>query len=119
MADPLKWVEALAGLKALYDVVQFGADYASAYAKHRRERETITESQRVSAQFSTYSDREVEDIIRRIEECRDRFIRQGSGKDRARCLCSILNEVREGNGGRLPRIDNWQGMYEDLRCDHV
>jgi hypothetical protein len=31
MASPLLWLEALAGLKALYDVVEFGVDYTVAF----------------------------------------------------------------------------------------
>src|SRR5258708_40298926 len=114
MASALLWLEALAGFKALYDLVKSGADYAKSYQMHRRESDTIAESERVSGVYSTYSDREIQELIRKIEACRDRFIKQGSGADRARCLCSIFNEIRDGNGGRLPVIDDWQRMYNEL-----
>ena len=116
MANPLLWLEALAGLKALYDLVQGGVDYAASFRKHRAESDTIAESQRVTAVLSTYSDREVEELIRKIEGCRDRFISQGGGSDRARCLCSIFKEIKDGNGGSLPEIDDWRRMYEQLDC---
>lgn len=115
MANPLLWLEALAGLKALYDLVQGGVEYAASYQQHREERATIAEARRASATFSTYSDRELKEIIRKIEGCRDRFIGQGSGADRVQCFCSILNEVRDGNAG-LPHIDAWQSMYNQLKC---
>lgn len=83
---------------------------------HREEKDTIAEAQRASAVFSTYSDREIEELIKKIEGCRDRFISQGSGSDRARCLCSIFKEITDGNGGSLPHIDAWQGMYDTLKC---
>lgn len=116
MANPLLWLEALAGLKALYDLVQEGVDYATSLQRHRREPDTVAESHRVSATFSTYSDRELEELIRKIEGCRDRFISQGSGADRARCLCSIFKEIKDGNGGSLPKIDDWGRMYDKLNC---
>jgi hypothetical protein len=90
MATPLLWLEALAGLKALYDLAQGGVDYVTSYQRHRQEADTIAESRRASRAFSTYADREVEELIKKIEGCRDRFITQGSGADRARCLCSIF-----------------------------
>ena len=116
MAGPLLWLEALAGFKALYDLVKSGADYAKSYQMHRQESATIAESQRVSEAYSTYSDREIQELIRKVEGCRDRFIKQGSGADRARCLCSIFNEIRDGNGGKLPAIDDWRRMYNELNC---
>jgi hypothetical protein len=119
MASPLTWVEALAGFKALYDLIEFGRDYATSLLQHRQEPDTIAESRRVSQAFSTYSDEEVKELVRKIEGCRDRFIKQGSGKDRARCLCSIFNEIRDGNGGKLPRIDDWQRMYDKLGCGGI
>ena len=111
MASPLLWLEALAGLKALYDLVQGGIDYAANVQRHRQEADTIAESRRASVTFSTYSDRELEVLIGKIEGCRDRFIAQGRGADRARCLCSIFKEIRDGNGGLLPEIDDWRRMY--------
>ena len=104
MATPLLWLEALAGLKALYDLTKGGVDYAASLRRHREEKDTIAESNRVAALFSTYSDREIQDLMRRIEGCRDRFITQGSGADRARCLCGIFQEIIDGNGGSMPVI---------------
>jgi hypothetical protein len=116
MASPLLWLEALAGLKALYDLAEGAVDYAASLRRHREEPDTIRESQRASRVFSTYSDAEIEALIRKIEGCRDRFISQGGGVDRARCLCSIFNEIKAGNGGTLPLIDDWARMYKQLNC---
>jgi hypothetical protein len=116
MATALTWIEALAGFKALYDLIKSGADYAQSVRRHRTEPDTITEANRVSRVFSTYSDREIQELVNKIEGCRDRFISQGSGKDRARCLCSIFQEIMHGNGGQLPTIDAWQQMYDELKC---
>ena len=117
MASPLIWLEALAGLKALYDLAKGAADYTLSYQKHRQEPDTIREANRISSALSTYSDREVEELLKKIEGCRDRFISQGSGKDRARCLCSILSEIKDGNGGHLPHVDDWRRMYDELNCE--
>lgn len=116
MASPELWLEVLSLIKALFDAIKFGEDVLGSYQKHRREKETIQESQRVSAAFSTYLEKEVKDILSRLEGCRDRFITQGSGANRARCICSVLNEVMKGNGGRLPLIDDWENIYRQLRC---
>jgi hypothetical protein len=116
MANPLLWLEALAGLKALYDLAEGAVDFAASIQRHRQEADTIAEARRISVVFSTYSDREVEELLRKIEGCRDRFITQGSGADRARCLCSIFNEIKYGNGGSLPLLDDWSRMYQQLNC---
>jgi len=66
--------------------------------------------------MSTYSDREIERIKERIEGCHDRFIKEGSGKDRRVCLCSVLTDVRDGNGGHIPDIDEWPRTFDTLGC---
>jgi hypothetical protein len=116
MASPELWLEVLSLTKALFDAVKSGADVLESYRKHRQEQDTINESQRVSVAFSTYSEAEVRSILLRLEQCRDRFIAQGGGADRARCLCSVFNEARIGNGGTLPLIDDWENMYRQLGC---
>ena len=117
MASVLVWLEAIAGIHALYDAITTGVDYAMAFERRRRDPQMLAEAERAQIQFSTYSDEEIKEISRRIEGCRKRFIEQGSGKDRSRCLCSVLNEIRDGNGGALPPIDNWPDMYDQLRCN--
>jgi hypothetical protein len=116
MADPHLWLELLAGLKSLFDLATGVEGYWESHRRHLAEPDTISESQRVSGVFSTFSDAEIRELIRKIEGCRDRFILQGSGHDRARCLCSIFNEIQDGNGGSLPLIDDWQRMYQQLNC---
>jgi ribosomal 50S subunit-associated protein YjgA (DUF615 family) len=110
------WLEILSLTKALFDAIKSGADVIESYHKHRQEKETIQESQRVSVVFLTYSENELKAILSRLEQCRDRFIKQGGGGDRASCICSVLNEVKHGNGGRLPLIDNWENIYRQLGC---
>jgi|SRR5579864_1316944 len=116
MASPQLWLEVLSLMKALFDAAKSGEDVFESYRKHRQEKDTIQESQRVSVAFSSYSDKEVKSILSRLEGCRDRFIKQGGGEDRAVCVCSVLNEVKKGNGGQLPRIDDWENMYRQLGC---
>jgi hypothetical protein len=116
MVEPLLWLEALAGMKALFDLFEGASDYYARLRAHMQESDTIAESKRVAETFSIYSDEEVRSLLKRIEGCRDRFITQGGGADRAQCLCSIFNEIRLGNGGALPLIDDWTRMYGQLRC---
>jgi hypothetical protein len=119
MAGPLLWLEAMAGLKALYDLVSGVPDYYASFRRHREEKDTIEAAHLASERYSTFSDEELRMLIGKIEGCRDRFILQGSGKDRARCLCSILVEIKDGNGGELPDVDAWRAMYAQLRCASV
>ena len=58
----------------------------------------------------------VELLLSPLKGCRDRFIQQGGGTDRSRCICSVLREAQEGNGGTLPEIDDWENIYRQLRC---
>lgn len=117
MASPEVWLEALSWAKAVFELFTTGANVYDAYEKHRRERDTIAESRRVSRTFSTYSDEEIEAVSKRLKECRDRFITEGSGPQRARCFCSVLNDLKSGNGGVLPIIDDWARMYAQMQCD--
>jgi hypothetical protein len=94
MASPELWLEVLSLTRALFDAVKSGEDIVESYRKHKQEKDTIQASGRVSATFSTYSDKEVKSSLSNLEKCRDRFIRQGGGENRARCICSVLNEPR-------------------------
>lgn len=58
----------------------------------------------------------LESILNRLKACRDRFITEGSGPARRQCLCSVFKDIIEGNGGRLPRIDDWERIYRELNC---
>lgn len=114
MASHLAWLEVLSWVKALFDASTLSTDVWAAYRKHHNEPDTIREAQRASVAFSTYSEREVEAMIRRLEDCRDRFIAEGSGKRRNACFCSVLEDFKAGNGGVLPPIDDWKRMYEQM-----
>jgi hypothetical protein len=118
-ASPEVWLEALSWTKALFELITTGANVYDSYEKHRREKDTITESRRVSVAFSTYSEEEVKAVSARLKECRDRFIAEGSGPQRARCFCSVLNDFKAGNGGVLPVIDDFAKMYAQMKCDRT
>lgn len=116
MASFHAWLEVLSWVKALFEATTLGADLHKAYEQHKREQTTIAEAQRVSSVFSTYSEAEVDALLKLLKGCRDRFISQGSGVARTRCICSVLREAMEGNGGKLPVIDDWQNIYRQLNC---
>lgn len=116
MASFHLWLEVLSWTKALVEGVTLGVDVRNAYRHHREEKDTIAEAQRVSKVYSTYSDGEVQAILDRLERCRDRFMSEGSGPARRKCLCSVFNDVIEGNGGILPHIDDWERFYQQLNC---
>lgn len=83
------------------------------YNRRRTSPEINSQAEVLERTFQTYSEDEIETIIRRIENCRDRFIQEGSGRQRAICLCSVLLDVKEGNGGEIP-IKEWKDLYEQL-----
>lgn len=116
MASPEVWLEVLAWTKALFETTKASIDVFATYRKCHADKDTIQEARRVSTAYSTYSQEEVKALLRRLEGCRDRFIEQGSGQDRAQCLCSVLNEARIGNGGKFPEIDDWSRIYSELNC---
>lgn len=116
MASFVVWLEVLSYVKALFEAITLGADVREQYKKHRTEKDTIAEAQRVSVAFSTYSEEEVQAILDRLKSCQDRFIKEGSGAGRHRCLCQVFKDVVDGNGGILPHIDDWQNIYQQLNC---
>jgi hypothetical protein len=116
MVDPARWLDVIAGLKALYDVAREGVGYAESLRRHRNEPATQEAAKRASDALSTYSDAEVDSILARIEGCRKRFIAQGGGEDRKTCMCSIFKEIAAGNGGTLPHVDDWENMSRRLNC---
>jgi len=116
MASSHAWLDVLALVKTLFEATKASIDLGKTYAKYRNDRETQQESRRVSVVFSTFSEEEVQALADRLRGCRDRFVEQGSGTDRARCICSVLNEVVAANGGTLPAIDDWQNIYFQLGC---
>jgi hypothetical protein len=119
MVPPDLWLEVLSWVKTLFELTKSTVDLVDlerTHQKYRHDPETIQEARRVSAQFQTFSEPEVKSLLDRIQGCRDRFISQGGGTDRARCICSVLNEARAGNGGNLPLIDDWRKIYDQLAC---
>ena len=121
MVSPDIWLELLAWVKTLFELTKSTVDLVDLERTHRKylsDPETIREAHRVSGEFHTFSDAEVKSLLDRIKGCRDRFISQGGGLDRARCICSVLNEARDGNGGQLPLIDDWRKIYDQLSCSN-
>src|SRR5437016_268955 len=116
MASFTVWLEVLSYVKALFEAITLGADVREQYQKHRKEKDTIAEAQRASVVFSSYSEGELQAILERLKACQDRFIKEGSGPARQRCLCQVFKDVIDGNGGSLPRIDDWQKIHQQLNC---
>src|SRR5262245_65586107 len=109
----LEQFSALAAIiSAMADTYTVGREAFSAYLS-RRQQAFDYRSRGVILQnaLSTYSDSEIEAIKERIESCRDRFIREGSGEQRKNCLCSVLADVKNGNGGIIPDPE-WEKVFE-------
>jgi len=116
MASFHLWLEVLSYVKALFEATTLGLGVREQYLKHRNERDTIAEAERASQDFSTYSEKELDAIPSRLKACMDRFIYEGSGAARQKCLCNVFADIIAGNGGRLPPIDDWENIYRQLGC---
>jgi hypothetical protein len=103
-------------ISAMADVYTVGRDTFSAFLSRRESSpEYIAKGRRLQQALSTFSDGELDAIKQRIEACRARFIREGSGAQRRECLCSVLSDVMVGNGGIMPDPE-WTRVYEQLAC---
>jgi hypothetical protein len=111
-----EWIALAAVVSAMCDVIRTGRDAFEDFFENRRAAPDAEQrGASMAAAMSTYSDDEVYAIDGRIQNCRDRFIREGSGEQRKTCLCSVLHDVKDGNGGSIS-IDDWSNMYEQLGC---
>lgn len=115
MPSPTVWLELISWSKTLFDATKSGIDLVSTFNKYRNDPATIREANK-AASSSTFSDFEVESLQDRIENCKKLFAQEGVGEGRVRCLCSVLNQARDANGGDLPDIGNWLQMDTMLKC---
>lgn len=112
----IDWAATGAMISAMVDVIQLGRESFQAYfARRAAAPDARARGVGLERAFSTYSPAEVEAIANRIDSCRRRFIEEGAGGSRRQCLCSVLRDVREGNGGTIPDPE-WQRAYETLGC---
>ena len=117
MIEPISIATIAATVSAMIDVIRFGKDaYEEFYARRTKDPSLPSKVDALERAFSTYSAEEVEAIYGRIANCRKRFIEEGAGAARKNCLCSVLSDVREGNGGSIPDPE-WEGMYNQLGCE--
>jgi hypothetical protein len=109
------WLEVLSYVKALFEATMLGKDVREQIRQHRNEPATIAEARRLSLD-STYSDEEVEAILERLKACQELFVKEGNGAARKRCMCNVFKHAIDGNGGKLPRVDDWQNIHRQLNC---
>lgn len=111
------WANLAAIVSAMAEVYRTGKEeFQAFYERFLKDPQIQRDAERLQQAFSTYDDDEIDEIAERINRCRDRFKEEGSGQARRRCLCSVLRDVKDGNGGSLPDVDHWQGIYEQLKC---
>lgn len=117
MIDPITLATTAAVISAMVDVVQLGSESFQTYLKRRQADPSLPDKERaLEIAFSTFSAPELRSIHERIESCRQRFIEEGSGKARRGCICSVLRDVREGNGGTIPDSE-WEKSFQKLKCE--
>ena len=115
------YAEIAAIVSAMVDVYKTGRDaFQEFYATRAASPDIENQAEILRQAMSTYSDAEVKAIINRLESCRQRFIAEGSGPQRKTCLCSVLTDVKDGNGGEMPGgFPDWEQMFDTLQCDAV
>jgi hypothetical protein len=114
MENQRLWLEALAGLKALYDLAQGIPDYKRSLQHYMSDSVTIRAAYRANATYTTYSERDLRAILQQIQACRNKFIAEGVRLDRGGCLHLIFQEIKRANCGVLPEVDEWVQMYRQL-----
>lgn len=116
MVEPISLAGIAATISAMVDVIRFGKEsFQEYYARRERDPGLNRKVKVLEVAFSTYSAEEIEAIDERIQNCRRRFIEEGSGEARRICLCSVLRDVRDGNGGHIPDPE-WEQAYDRLGC---
>ena len=116
MANVNVWIDLLATAKAVFESTKAEIDFAAVLLKYRLEDAIRQEAQRVNSEFSDYTEEELQAITMRVQECYRGFRAEGEGAKRAKCLCGVLKGVSDANGGKLPRIGDWQDYYRQLGC---
>lgn len=117
IAAPLiSWTAIAAMISAMADVITIGRETYETYLRLRRDDPSTAKTAEILAKaFSSYSAEEIAAIEERIKRCRGRFIEEGSGEARRTCFCSVLRDVRDGNGGTFPD-PYWEATYANLGC---
>jgi hypothetical protein len=100
---------------ALLEVYKFGNEPFTTVLSRSRASITPETVDAVSvATFGSYTDEEVRSIEKRLLQCRKRFIIDGDGAQRRRCMCGVLKDVAQGNGGLPGGI--WSELSQQLNC---
>ncbi len=121
MADLLLWLETIATVKAIWEITKdiptrfASLDEAIAYYKNDPETREDAE-QAVKKYRNTYPDDVIKDIGERLRRCDDRFKATNDGNDRVKCICAVLRNTADGNGGDMPDISDWLDIFEQLKC---
>lgn len=111
-----EWVAIAAIVSAMCDVINTGRDiFLEFYERRITAPDAMERAATLQQALSTYTDDEIKAINKRLQACRDRFVREGSGPHRRDCLCSVLQDVKDGNGGTIP-LPDWEQSYRTLGC---
>ena len=109
------WTEIAAIVSAMCDVITTGRDTFKAFYEHHINAPDTRRQATVLQHALSYSAEELEAIKQRLNECRERFIAEGGGQQRTRCICSVLRNVKNGNGGKIP-LREWEKAYKAMAC---
>lgn len=111
------WIKTIALVRTLCESRKSLVPVFKILKRHMKDDEIRQEAKKAAEVYSTFSYEELKEISRRLDDCKNRFMLGLNGKERSRCICKVLNDVMRANGGRLPQVDEWQKMYDELGCD--
>jgi|APSaa5957512535_1039671.scaffolds.fasta_scaffold314016_1 hypothetical protein len=114
----MDWALLVASISAMAESISAGVGFYEMLQKHKSDPKLPQKAAILREALSTYSEDEVESIQDNLNHCQEQFKATGNGPGRVQCFCFVLRNVKDGNGGTMPDIDNWQAVYEQLGCEN-
>jgi hypothetical protein len=108
------WIEVIAGVRSLYELVHGKTDFYSTFRMHKQL--VLDHAERAQVCHSHYSADDLSNLANKIEACRELMLHFGKAGDRYPWLCALFREIAECGDGTLPDIDEWPRLFDRLGC---
>lgn len=114
MCDVGHWIEVIAGVRALYDLIRGQSEFYQVFRMHQKL--VTAQAERARTEYPDYTNEDLEDLGRKVEACRELMFRFGKAGDRYPWLCALFREIADLNHGSLPDVDEWPMIFDRLGC---
>lgn len=114
MGETDQWIEVIAGVRSLYDLIRGQSDYFQILRMHRKL--VRPQAERAQDMYPQYTQCDLEDLAKKVDACRELMLHFGRARDRYPWLCAMLREIADVNDGRLPQVDEWPMIFDRLGC---